>query len=105
LQSKRYAKSIARRFCFQHFLWRRTARLGGNTCATVSDRFEMPAPTLAEFLLDKLLPPAKSGLLGFGYASGPTPKRCFLQTQLNTGITAIRTDGTWQRINNQWTGK
>jgi hypothetical protein len=37
----------------------------------------MPAPTLAEFLLDKLLPSAKSGLLGFGYASGPTAKRCF----------------------------
>jgi hypothetical protein len=36
----------------------------------------MPAPTLAEFLLDKLLPSAKSGLLGFGYASGPTAKRC-----------------------------
>jgi polar amino acid transport system substrate-binding protein len=26
-------------------------------------------------------------------------------TQLNAGITAIRADGTWQRINNQWTGK
>jgi hypothetical protein len=29
----------------------------GNTCATVSDRFEMPAPTLAEFLLDRLCRP------------------------------------------------
>jgi hypothetical protein len=37
----------------------------------------MPVPTPAEFLLDKLLPPAKSDLLGFGYASGPTAKRCF----------------------------
>jgi hypothetical protein len=34
----------------------------------------MPAPTPAEFLLDQLLPSAKSGLLG---ASGPTAKRCF----------------------------
>src|SRR6202521_997394 len=25
------------------------ARLGGNTCATIRDRFEMPTPTLAEF--------------------------------------------------------
>jgi len=25
--------------------------------------------------------------------------------QLNAGIAAIRADGTWQRINNQWTGK
>ena len=74
LQSKRYAKSIARRLCFQPFPWRRTARPGGNTGATVSDRFEMPAPTPAEFLLDQLLPSAKSGLLG---ASGPTAKRCF----------------------------
>jgi hypothetical protein len=41
-------------------------RLGGNTCATVSDRFEMSAPTPAEFLLDKLLPSAKSSLPGFG---------------------------------------
>jgi len=46
--------------------------MGGNTCATVSDRFEM---TLAEFLPDKLLPSAKSGLLGFGHASGPTEKK------------------------------
>jgi len=68
----------------------------------------MPVPTLAEFLLDKLLPSAKSGFLGFGHASGPTAKRCFHimnTTQLNAGITAIRADGTWQRINIQWTGK
>jgi hypothetical protein len=25
------------------------ARLGGNTCSTIRDRFEMPTPTLAEF--------------------------------------------------------
>jgi hypothetical protein len=30
------------------------------TPATVSDRFEMPAPTLTEFLPGKLLPSAKS---------------------------------------------
>jgi hypothetical protein len=56
---------------FQHFLWRRTVRSGENGCATVSERLEMPAPTQAEFLLDKLLPSAKPGLPGFGYASGP----------------------------------
>jgi hypothetical protein len=25
------------------------ARLGGNSCSTIRDRFEMPTPTLAEF--------------------------------------------------------
>jgi hypothetical protein len=25
------------------------ARLGGDTCSTIRDRFEMPTPTLAEF--------------------------------------------------------
>jgi hypothetical protein len=25
------------------------ARLGGNTCSTIRDRFEMPTPTLEEF--------------------------------------------------------
>jgi hypothetical protein len=25
------------------------ARLGGNTCSTIRDRFEMPTPTLADF--------------------------------------------------------
>jgi hypothetical protein len=70
-QSKRYAKSIEKCLGFQHFLWRRTVRSGENGCATVSERLEMPAPTQAEFLLDKLLPSAKPGLPGFGYASGP----------------------------------
>jgi len=26
-------------------------------------------------------------------------------TQLNAGISAIRADGTWQQINDRWTGK
>lgn len=32
-------------------------------------------------------------------------QRAEFLTQLNAGIAAIRADGTWQRINNQWTGK
>ena len=30
------------------------ARLGGNTCSTIRDRFEMPTPTLADFDLADL---------------------------------------------------
>jgi len=33
------------------------ARLGGNTCATIRDRFEMPTPTLAEFHAGLAVPP------------------------------------------------
>jgi hypothetical protein len=34
------------------------ARLGGDTCATIRDRFEMPTPTLAEFHASGSSPPA-----------------------------------------------
>ncbi len=34
------------------------ARLGGNTCSTIRDRFEMPTPTLAEFDARLAEPPA-----------------------------------------------
>jgi len=33
------------------------ARLGGNTCSTIRDRFEMPTPTLAEFQASLASPP------------------------------------------------
>ena len=33
------------------------ARLGGNSCATIRDRFEMPTPTLAEFHAGLAVPP------------------------------------------------
>lgn len=32
-------------------------------------------------------------------------RRLQFLTQLNAGFTAIRADGTWQQINNRWTGK
>jgi hypothetical protein len=42
------------------------ARLGGNTCSTIRDRFEMPTPTLADFLAnsspsDEAAPSAHEG--------------------------------------------
>jgi flavin reductase (DIM6/NTAB) family NADH-FMN oxidoreductase RutF len=42
------------------------ARLGGNTCSTIRDRFEMPTPTLADFLAnsspsDEAAPSAREG--------------------------------------------
>ena len=42
--------------------------------------------------------------LPFAVAVAKGQRAQFL-TQLNAGITSIRADGTWQRINNQWTGK
>jgi hypothetical protein len=35
------------------------ARLGGSTCSTIRDRFEMPTPTLAEFHASLVNPPDK----------------------------------------------
>jgi ABC-type amino acid transport substrate-binding protein len=42
--------------------------------------------------------------LPFAVAVAKGQKAQFL-AQLNAGITAIRADGTWQRINDQWMGK
>lgn len=42
--------------------------------------------------------------LPFAVAVAKGQRAQFL-TQFNAGIAAIRADGTWQRINNQWTGK
>jgi polar amino acid transport system substrate-binding protein len=42
--------------------------------------------------------------LPFAVAVAKGQRAQFL-TQLNAGIAAIRADGTWQRINNEWTGK
>jgi hypothetical protein len=72
LQSKRYAKSIANASVFNTFFGDELREWG----ETPARPFRNPVPTLAEFLLDKLSPSAKSGLLGFGYAIGPTAKRC-----------------------------
>jgi hypothetical protein len=73
LKSKRYAKSIANAFVFNTFFGgepRDWAETPAQPFPTVSKR------RLTEFLLDKLLPSTKSGLLGFGYSSSATAKRC-----------------------------
>jgi polar amino acid transport system substrate-binding protein len=50
------------------------------------------------------LPQAMFTELPFAVAVAKGQRAQFL-TQLNAGIAAIRADGTWQRINNQWAGK
>ena len=42
--------------------------------------------------------------LPFAVAVAKDQRQQFL-TQLNAGISAIRADGTWQQINDRWTGK
>jgi ABC-type amino acid transport substrate-binding protein len=40
--------------------------------------------------------------LAVGVPKGQSTK---ILAQLDTGLAAIRADGTWERINNRWTGK
>lgn len=71
------------------------AALGFHVGASVVSRLYPGQVTLPETMFTEL---------PFAVAVAKGQRAQFL-TQLNGGVAAIRADGTWRRINDQWTGK
>lgn len=71
------------------------AALGFHVGVSIADRLYPGQVTLPRSMFTEL---------PFAVAVAKGQRVQFL-TQLNAGIAAIHADGTWQRINNQWTGK
>jgi len=110
LQSKRYAKSIANAFVFNTFFggeprdWAETPARPFPTVSKCRCR-RWPNSCWINFCRPQNRVCSVSATRAARRQKDASTSWIRVQTQLNAGITAIRADGTWQRINNQWTGK